>query len=112
MLIVNRNKNAFKNLDAELVAVLFNADVDADGAVEKSAHDKLTEAVNEAITSARDLAASVKPTRVVGQGASTGTKSGGEGGEEPSTSVGPLTEALLQEAGFSDPDKVYAPVGG
>lgn len=85
-------------------------EVDADGNVVKTAKEVLTEAVNTEIAEQRSLVSSLRPTRVVGQGAGDGD--GGEGGEGTARpKVGELTASLLQEAGFSDPDKVYEPVG-
>jgi len=85
-------------------------DVDDDGNVTKSASDKLSEAVDQAIAEQRELVGSLRPAQVRGQGPSVGGE--GEGGEktEPKPyAAPPRTAALLQEAGFSDPDEVFDP---
>lgn len=89
-------------------------DVDDDtGEVTKPATEILREAVEGVIQEQRTLVASLKPTRVVGQGPSAKPADGEkpEGGGEKRDTVGPLTRSMLVEAGFPDPDKVYAPVG-
>jgi hypothetical protein len=82
-------------------------ELDDDGNVVKSAADVLTESVEAEIASQRDLAASFAPTRVRGQGPSVTEGKEGEEAAKPISSL-PKTAALLQEAGFDDPDKVYA----
>jgi hypothetical protein len=81
-------------------------EIGEDGEVTKKADDKLTEAVEAEIATARDLVAAVNPTRVRGQGPSG---DGQEVQEEAKTGVrkGGLMESFLQEAGFEDPSKVY-----
>lgn len=84
-------------------------ELDDDGNVVKSAMEVLAETVDAEIASQRLLAASFNPTRVRGQGPSTATEEGGEGekDDKPISRL-PKTASLLTEAGFDDPDKVYA----
>ena len=88
-------------------------DVDDDGEVTKSASDKLTEAVDSVIAEQRDLVGSIRPAQVRGQGPSvSGDGAPDEDGKtsEPKPHAVPSrTAALLQEAGFDDPDEVFAP---
>lgn len=88
-------------------------ELDDSGSVVKSAHDVLTEAVNNEITHARDLMASISPTRVRGQGPTTPKDAGegdGDGSEKPNPhAVTPAVASLLEAAGFNEPDTVYAP---
>lgn len=79
-------------------------DYDEDGAVTKSALDKLREAVTEACTQERRRLAEVAPTRVRGQGASTGKD--GEAAPEGAQAEPGLHRTMLAEAGI-DPDKVW-----
>lgn len=78
--------------------------LDADGKVEKKADAVLTEAVEAEITSARALAASLRPARVSGQGPSAATKDGDGTIQEGKQQQPPATAALLQESGFGDVD--------
>jgi hypothetical protein len=88
-------------------------DVDDDGEVTKSASDKLTEAVDSVIAEQRDLVGSLRPAQVRGQGPSVSgdgeTDGDGKTSEPKPHAVPARTAALLQEAGFSDPDEVFAP---
>jgi hypothetical protein len=87
-------------------------DVDDDGEVTKSASEKLTEAVDAVIAEQRELVGSIRPAQVRGQGPSVSTdgEPDGEGKSEPKPHAVPTrTAALLQEAGFDDPDEVFAP---
>jgi hypothetical protein len=88
-------------------------DVDDDGEVSKSASDKLTEAVDAVVAEQRDLVGSLRPAQVRGQGPSVSTEgetdSEGKTSEPKPYAVPARTAALLQEAGFDDPDEVYAP---
>lgn len=87
-------------------------DVDEEsGEVTKTADAALREAVEHVISEQRTLVASLKPTRVVGQGPGSKPAGDGEAGSQKADKVGPLTRSMLLEAGFTDPDKVYAPVG-
>lgn len=83
--------------------------VDADGNETASAEAVLREAVTAEINEARALVASVRPTRVRGQGPTTaaGDGSGGEGGEQKVDRIGDLTRHMLAEAGINDPDKAF-----
>lgn len=85
-------------------------ELDDDGNVVKSATEVLAEAVDAEIASQRALAASFNPTRVRGQGQSTATGEEGGEGEKDDKPISrlPKTASLLTEAGFDDPDKVYA----
>lgn len=76
-------------------------EIDDDGVVTKTAGSILSEAVQSEIDRQRVLLAAAVPTRVVGQGAN------GEG-EDQKTSKGTLHGSLLEEAGFDDPDAVWA----
>jgi hypothetical protein len=81
-------------------------EIDSEGSVVKDAVTVLNESVNDEIKSQRDLIATINPTRVRGQGASGGDGGGSEDdGKKP---VGSKTAFMLREAGFEDPDKVYA----
>lgn len=86
-------------------------EIDAEGIVVKDTMTVLAEAVTEEIKAQRDLIGSVVPTRVRGLGSGGGDGGGGgEGGDgdgKPAP-VGSKTAFLLREAGFEDPDKVYA----
>jgi hypothetical protein len=73
-------------------------DVDDEGQVTKSARDKLQEAVSAAVTDQRELLASVRPTRVVGQGPASPAKDG-EDSESSHKGDGVLYASMLQEAG-------------
>lgn len=84
------------------------AELDADGAVTKTAAERLTEAVTAAIESEREKLREVAPTRVRGQGPTTLKE-----GEEPKptdkgTGEQPLWRTMLSEANV-DPDKAFAP---
>lgn len=86
---------------------------DETGEVTQSAEEALLAAVEAAIDEQRALVASLKPTRVTGQGPGAkpaGDGKPGEGGEKVDR-VGPLTRSILTEAGYADPDKVYESVG-
>ena len=92
-------------------------DLDDDGNVTKSASEKLLEAVNSAIEDQRALVGELRPAAVRGQGpggpAGEGAGDGEgktEGGGDTKYAVPPKTASLLQEAGFDDPDEVFAPV--
>jgi hypothetical protein len=80
-------------------------DVDAEGNVVKTAAEKLTEAVSEAIKTERHRLAEVAPTRVRNQGPAE-LKEGEEGDVPPPADSG-FHRSLLQEAGI-DIDKAYA----
>jgi hypothetical protein len=86
-------------------------DVDDDGNVTKSASDKLTEAVDAVVAEQRELVGSLRPAQVRGQGPSVSAdgEKDGEGKEAKPYAPPPRTAALLQEAGFSDPDEVFGP---
>lgn len=76
-------------------------EIDDNGEVTKAAQDILTEAVTAEVDRQRTLLAAAAPTRVTGQGANRG-----EDGEP--TAKGTGYGSLLEEAGFEDPDKVWA----
>ena len=81
-------------------------DLDSDGNVVKSRDELLKESVTEVIEEMRDLAGSVKPTRISGQGRGEGGDGAG-GGKKESTSasrVDPQTRKMLQESGMTDED--------
>lgn len=84
---------------------------DEDGKLVKPLADVLREAVAEEIAEQRALVASLKPTRVTGQGTASPAGDGKalkEGEEQPKVDkLGPLTRSLMQEAGFNDPDKAF-----
>ena len=89
-------------------------DEDENGEVVKSAKAKLDEAVAVEIQDGQRIMAEVNPTRVRGQGPTSGTLAEGEGGEgeggeaKPDT-VGPATRSLLEGAGVkADPEEVFA----
>jgi hypothetical protein len=83
-------------------------DEDADGKVEKSAVQKLDEAIDAEIREGLEVMAELNPTRVRGQGSTTLTESGGgkgkegegEGEGEPDR-VGPTTRTLLEGIGVT-----------
>lgn len=83
-------------------------DIDDEGAVIKTAEAKLVESVQAEVARQHDLLAAANPTRVSGQGPTRveegETPEGDEGKHGPQTQVG----SLLQEAGFDDPEKVWA----
>jgi hypothetical protein len=86
-------------------------DLDDEFKVTKPAAEKLDEAVDSEIERLRDLAASVSPTRVKGQGAKAAPTGDGkekveEGEHTPGMTSG--VRDLLQHSGFTDPDEVYA----
>lgn len=86
-------------------------DEDADGRVEKSAMQKLDEALQSEISAGLKLMGELNPTRVRGQGASTplveGEKEGDDdkGKNDKPDTVGPTTRSLLEGAGIKA-DKV------
>jgi hypothetical protein len=84
-------------------------EINDDGEVLKTAEEKLTEAVTAEIASQRELVATLRPTRVTGQGGKPSKGDGGEGEkvEESRPKLPAKTGELLTEAGFNDPDKVY-----
>jgi hypothetical protein len=89
-------------------------DVDDEGVVTKSANDKLRESVEAEIAEARSLIASVKPTRVTGQGVKRAEKGelreSAEGDEEAAAQIAPggALDTLLKGSGFKDSDKVFS----
>jgi hypothetical protein len=91
---------------------LFEA-YDADGKIEKTAMEVLEESVEQEIARQRALVGSLRPTRVRGQGASAPVEGGDADGDQGGKTQGPdrmggKTASILQEAGFVDPDKIYA----
>lgn len=92
-------------------------DEDEQGAVVKSASEKIDEAVREEIREGLTLMADLNPTRVRGQGPEKRVVEGeqerkgdsdGDGGDKPDT-VGEATRSLLEGAGIkADPEEVYA----
>jgi hypothetical protein len=81
-------------------------DVDSDGNTVKSAEDKLTEAVEEVVSEMRELAGSVRPTLVRGQGAhgavrDGGGEGGGSGDEDKNRRVDSELRESFEQAGFS-----------
>ena len=85
-------------------------DVDYDGNVVKTAEENLTESVTEVIEEMRDLAGSVSPTMIRGQGgrsqvnrtAGAGDGDGDGDGEQKISRVDPATRQMLREAGIPD----------
>lgn len=87
--------------------------VDGDGAVVKTAGQRVRESVAKDIKRQRELIEAVDPTRVTGQGAAGADAGDGEGdaGSKPAPSkTRSLWRGTLQEAGFSEPEKVYEEV--
>lgn len=94
-------------------------DEDEQGAVVKSASEKIDEAVNVEIREGLSLMAELNPTRVRGQGPERRVVEGerekkdrgdgdGDEGAKPDT-VGGVTKSLLEGAGIkADPEEVYA----
>ena len=92
-------------------------DEDENGAVVKTAQQKLTEAVDQEIAAGLKLMGELNPTRVRGQGATTlveGERKDGEGkegeGEQKRDLVGSTTSSLLEAAGIpaDKQQEVYA----
>lgn len=82
---------------------------DQTGEVTKTARQVLNEAVEAEIGRQHDLLAAVRPTRVRGQGPTSGNENnngGGGNGDEPARHEGTLYGAVLQEAGI-DPATAY-----
>lgn len=91
------------------------SDEDASGKVEKSAREKLDEALKASIDDGLELMAALNPTRVRGQGPQKivegegGSGGDGKGGEGDKVDhVGPRTRSLLEGAGIKDPDKAWS----
>lgn len=80
-------------------------EADGDGKVTKAALDGLRESVKADIAETRELIAEVNPTKVEGQGA--GSTDDGAEIQEGKTEK-PYWQEHLQEAGFDEPDKIYA----
>jgi len=100
----------FDLIEGEPTDALDVTDEYADGKRVKSAHDLLTESVDQAISKAQEIAGALNPTRVEGMsasGKSEGTGTSTEGGATGAP-IGDLTEALLTSAGFDKPEEVYA----
>lgn len=79
-------------------------EVNDDGEVIKAARERLTEAVETAISEERAVLAEISPTRVRGQGPSK--QEPNADGEKPKASEGTFYGAVLQEAGI-DPDTAW-----
>jgi hypothetical protein len=87
-------------------------EINDDGEITKSASEKLAESVDTAIAGQRRLVGALRPAAVRGQGPSLTNDDGTirEGAAEKPYAVPARTAALLREAGFTDPDEVYAPI--
>jgi hypothetical protein len=85
-------------------------EVDGEGSVVKRAGERVRESVAKDIKRQRELIEAVDPTRVKGQGGGGGEGEGDESAPAPEKPKRSLWRGMLQEAGFTEPEKVYEEV--
>jgi hypothetical protein len=101
----DRLRDEFNVVEGEPTSALDVIDkLDGDGKVEKPASAVLRESVEARIAQEGELVASLRPTRVRGQGPSAGSIQEGDPQPGEARKQGEITSGLLQEAGFGEVD--------